>query len=424
MKIFTLHIPLLLLSVAYSFAAKRELQNGQCPNMFSINPENGQPVFTCEPTLECDCTVEPYTMKEDVAPGDPTCYRCSKPDGAACVEDFECNGLASASCNDGFCGNGNAQCPNTATVSNTGIITSMCTTNAECECTLDDFTLREDVSRDNQPACYHCSKPDGSACQENHECIATFPTSFCNDGICGTEICRSDGEDFIDDDGIPGTSSECTLNDECVCTDGDFTIREEVATGCFHCSKPDGSTCVENNECLLGSQCIDGICDGQPNCPSIDASTIDFTVDQEFDCTRIGNATIVPCECSDMNYPFPFIYAIGETGLLCYLCTDEPGRSSACQANQACDDLGLLGNCCPTGPMGEFEECCDDGPVEECEDLFEPCEDNDDCCFPWICSIKTIDGAGICSAPSVRQRPSLGGDDRGGAAGKAKGGGP
>ena len=75
----------------------RKLQT-ECPNTFTPD-DMGFPTFLCNP--DCECTMEPYTVKEDVAEAispDTDCFRCAKPSGAACADDFECFGLAQASC--------------------------------------------------------------------------------------------------------------------------------------------------------------------------------------------------------------------------------------------------------------------------------------------------------------------------------------
>ena len=67
---------------------------------------------------------------------------------------------------------------------------------------------------------------------------------------------------------------------------------------------------------------------------------------------------------------------------------------------------------------------CPDPPAGTCQDIMESCQNDDDCCGVFLCrDSRTFQGEGTktCLPPRVRQRPSVVGNGRGGAAGSAKG---
>ena len=496
----------------------RYLQN-DCPNTFTIDGE-GTPNFLCSPE-DCGCSSmgSEYTVRENLGSTATPCYRCAKPDGASCSNDFECNGLTAASCNNGVCGAD--QCPNTITgIDSEGVATSLCTTTRiDCECTVDGYTVKQDVSAIGQPPCYHCSKPNDSTCSEDHECLVF--ESVCSNNFCETQQCPR--EVIIQDDGT--TSSECSFF-TCVCTEDQFTLKEDLTgNGCFHCAIPDGAACSEDHECGRLSTCNNGICSND-QCPNT-ATIVDDV--PEYDCIPEN------CECS--IGAFNTKETLFFLGSECFRCAKPNGHtcsedveclsSSSCDsgictarggANEQCPSTTRIENDMPIssctdnsdcicsengftvkeditgsgcfhcskpngslcmnddeclfffGPSQSGSECYDgtcsnfrcpllsDGtctpydcvceepefpmkttqtvgdvvcfactvgvPPEECGEIFETCENDDDCCEPYLCrpTGNPTSTETECTVPRVRQRPSVVGEGRGGAAGAAKGG--
>ena len=265
--------------------ANRNLQGSVCTNYATV----GDYITSyCTIYEDCTCTGE-YSVKEDVSGSG--CYHCSKPDGASCTDDHECMTRVSE-CVEGTCAP--RQCPNTATRNET-VTSSLCSYEA-CECS-GEYSVKEDVSGDQ---CYHCAKPDGAACEDNHECKSS---STCNNGICGTKQCPHTAT--VTDNYM--ISSQCTYN-ECDCS-GEYGVKEDLTgSGCYHCSKPNGAPCSANDECMNGiSKCYNGIC-GALRCPLISQGRC--TLDES-------------CVCEDSSYPYKYNHTFSN-GVQCYGCTASP----------------------------------------------------------------------------------------------------
>ena len=312
----------------------------ECPSSFTINPDTGYPNYSCS-AFDCECSAATgdATVKEDLSvhlSGAPTCYRCSKPDGTACGSDYEC--LLDSICNtSGICEGtsaGNGQCPRTATVSNTGIATSMCDRDADCECSASgDYTVKEDITLDG---CFHCSKPNGASCIEDHECL--YFSSTCNDdGICGPIQCPNNAT-VNATTGM--TTSECTWL-ACECSEGDYTVIEDILNNnCYHCAKPDGTSCVEDHECITGSSCVDGICGDAPD-PQCTNTVNIVNGTPTYECEVFG------CQCSEAGYTLKEDISGTSDGVpvACNRCAKTDGSTCSdsfeCSISSSCD-----GNIC------------------------------------------------------------------------------
>ena len=267
--------------------AHRFMQSNTCSNTGNY----------CTPDASCVCDDGDYTVKENLRPDLASgCYHCSKPNGAQCADDNECLWGVSECNSAGVCAT--QQCPNDATVTvdpNTGwpLTTSTCTSQT-CQCSDLPYTLKEDLGN----GCFHCAKPDGALCSNDHECSSS---SACNNNVCGPPQCSNHAV-------VSGssTTSYCTRS-SCECS-GDYTVKQDITgDGCYHCSKPDGAACQDDHECQYGSsECANNICTAIVNtCPLLADNRC------TFDAT---------CVCEDPN-PTKYTYTF-QNGSKCYACTN------------------------------------------------------------------------------------------------------
>ena len=160
------------------------------------------------------------------------------------------------------------------------------------------------------------------------------------------------------------------------------------------------------------------IIDTSPACDICDGMGVGFVPDPMIEeLVDTGIAGEMPCG---------FLYQSAADGFL-------PG--SFCPTLR--QNVGSV--CCniPKLPCTPGVDCSDEGnngdtsppvasPVDppNCQGILDSCDTDDDCCEPFVCSYSRVLGDGdddrVCSAPRIRQRPSIIGDGRGGAAGRAK----
>lgn len=277
---------------------QRYLKEYPCPAGSTVLPD-GSISTTCKYQAWCECKTE-YSVREDLSGTGAGCYHCAKPDGANCIEDFECG--FQSTCLNNKCGA--LQCPNTATVSGP-MTTSQCAL-VDCECSANgEYSVKETLDLNGVP-CYHCAKPDGASCEVNHECQAS---SICNaDKKCDGNSVKQCPMDVVFENGKLG--SMCT-QDACECTTGEYTVKQDISGGgCYHCSKPNGASCSSDDECLFGgtSKCLNGKCDDEPPkaCPLLSNGY----------CTTDSSCV---CDAASANPKF-YVHTF-QSGLQCYACT-------------------------------------------------------------------------------------------------------
>ena len=252
----------------------------------------------CTPNAACVCP-EGYTEKENLRPDLATgCYQCSKAIGEQCSHDTECE-WGKASCIQGKCQP--TQCSSYGTTSVWGEYTSNYSQSSyNCECSVGEFIVKEELDPERMPGCFHCSKPVGEQCEEEHECEQG---KKCIDNICSENPkpqCKNTAT--VQGNNVLSYCSYEQPDEPCECT-APYSVKEQVMNGCYHCSKPEGEGCSVDHECEFGKACLDnGTCGvpPSPQCPSGNSCT--------------ANAD---CVCQDPIAKQTYTYSNGFT---CYYC--------------------------------------------------------------------------------------------------------
>jgi len=242
--------------------AAGQCNSGYCIDGVCCNTDCRQNCYSCTAGTPGNCTPLATGMPDHSAttPCDGamqycqsgTCQQNKKPNGSTCSAASECG---STYCVDGYCCNSTCTgtCQSCAVAGKLGSCVNLPAgtpdDNATVKCSLPTYC-------DAAGTCQSSAKANGFRCTTGTECASGFCTDgFCCDSWC-TDTCRACN--------LPQLEGTCSLtfpggtdmNASPTCGGTSFCGAGGVcATG----KKPNGTTCVQNNEC--GSNyCIDGVC--------------------------------------------------------------------------------------------------------------------------------------------------------------------
>ncbi|MCB9740496.1 MAG: hypothetical protein H6747_14630 [Deltaproteobacteria bacterium] len=328
------------------------------------------------PTTD-DCTLSKCSLV------DGKCTFVESPVGSPCDDGNACTG--NDICTLGICmgqvvdcDDGNA-CTTEGCVLGTGCVSKtmtvgtcddgdVCTVNDGCvagACTGVGYSCDDNVactvdSCDSKKGCLHAQLAGG--CDDGDPCTEG---DTCDNGLCkaGVLVCEcKTAADCVDDgdlcNGVPTCDTTkvpyaCNIDSKTivVCdtqSDGACAVTVCLAKDgtCAKTSKPDGTSCSDDNVCTAGDACSDGSC--APGKAS--------DCDDDNPCTADACDTAKGC----VNTPTPNL------NIICYAGPDGTQNVGACKAGkQVCDANGKLSGCSDAVVPAPSDLC--DGQDDDCD---------------------------------------------------------
>lgn len=292
-----------------------------------------------------DVICTPSDQCHDAGECDPLSGDCSDPES-----------LNGTGCNDGNLCTLNDTCQG-----------GLCTSSGNVVCSASDQCHNPGTCDPVTGVCSNPAKPNGTTCDDGNACTQA---NTCQAGSC-----------------VGGSNVVCSASDQC----HDAGVCDAGTGVCSNPTKPDGTTCNDNNACTTIDACSSGACQGSsaPNCNDgnfcttdscnpatgcVNANNTNVCTDDEFCtfsdtcangvCTGTHRPDGTACDDSDACTQTDTCQAgvcTGETDI-CGACCDHS------QAGGTCTDNVLSGDCTGDSTFHLNQSCLEVETAGDCEE--------------------------------------------------------